>query len=127
MGGDPEQLQEDVNEYNRSRIDVVGLDDDGSVRVTLEAERINHDLRRAAPENFDKMAAYEPDEALWITMSHNEGHEILGALNDPLEGAPRVEKTYAASTPASEFRIDEPGCTGFYTVERVRDLVDEAK
>jgi len=125
MGTDSDELQEDVNEYNRSRIDVVGLDEEGSVRVTIEAERINHDLRRAAPEDFDKMAACDPDEALWVTMSHSEGHEILGALNDPLEGEPRVEKTYAESTPVSQFKIDEPGCTGFYTVEQMRDLVDE--
>ncbi|QGA81969.1 TraG/TraD/VirD4 family enzyme, ATPase [Halomicrobium sp. LC1Hm] len=127
MGGDPDQLQEEMDEYKRSRIDVVGLDEEGSVRVTIEAERINHDLRRAAPEDFDKMAACDPDEALWVTMSHSEGHEILAALNEPLEGEPRVEKTYAQSTPVGQFRIDEPGCTGFYTVEQMRDLVDEAE
>jgi len=125
MGGDDEELADEVSEYDRHRIDVVGLDEEGRIRVTLEAERVNHDLRRAVPEDFDKMAACDPDEAIWITMSHSEAHRVLGALNDPLEGEPRVEKTYAESTPASQFRIDTAGCTGMYTVEQVRDRVEK--
>ena len=127
MGGNSEELAEDVSEYNRHRIDVVGLDEEGHIRITLEAERVNHDLRRAVPEDFDKMAACDPDEAIWVTMSHSEAHRVLGALNDPLEGEPRVEKTYADSTPASQFRIDTAGCTGMFTVEQVRDMVEEAE
>ncbi|WP_324665359.1 ATP-binding protein [Haloarcula sediminis] len=127
MGGNSEELAEDVNEYNRHRIDIVGLDEEGHVRITLEAERVNHDLRRAVPEDFDKMAACDPDEAIWVTMSHSEAHRMLGALNDPLEGEPRVEKTYADSTPANQFRIDTAGCTGMFTVEQVRDMVEEAE
>ncbi|MDS0260558.1 TraM recognition domain-containing protein [Haloarcula sp. S1CR25-12] len=126
MGGDSEELAEEMSEYNRHRIDVVGLDEDGHIRITLEAERVNHDLRRAVPEDFDKMAVCDPDEAIWVTMSHSEAHRVLGALNDPLEGEPRVEKTYADSTPASQFRIDTAGCTGMFTVEQVRDMIEEA-
>jgi len=126
MGGDSEELVEDMSEYDRHRIDVVGLDEDGHIRITLEAERVNHDLRRAVPEDFDKMAACDPDEAIWVTMSHSEAHRVLGALNDPLEGEARVEKTYADSTPASQFRIDTKGCTGMFTVEQVRDMIEKA-
>jgi len=68
----------------------------------------------------------DPEEALWITMSHSEDHDILGALNDPLEGESSVEKTYAQSA-VSEFRIYEPSCTGFYTVKQMLDLVDDAE
>ncbi|WP_254279284.1 ATP-binding protein [Haloarcula marina] len=125
MGGSENELSEAASEYDRHRIDVVGLDGDGRIRITLEAERINHDVRRAVPEDFDKMAACDPDEAIWLAMSHAEAHRILDALNDPLEGAPRIEKTYAKSTPANQFRLDTPGCTGMYTVEQVRDMVDE--
>ncbi|MBX0296717.1 ATP-binding protein [Haloarcula nitratireducens] len=125
MGGDSEELVEAADEYDRHRIDAVGLDAEGRVVVTLEAERVNHDLRRAVPEDFDKMAACDPDEAIWITMSHSEAHRVLRALNDPLEGEPRVEKTYAESTPASEFRIDSPGCTAMFTLEQVREMVAE--
>ncbi|WP_276278635.1 hypothetical protein [Haloarcula regularis] len=125
MGSNEDELAEAASEYDRHRIDAVGLDAEGRVVVTLEAERINHDLRRAVPEDFDKMAVCDPDEAIWVTMSHSEAHRVLQALNDPLEGEPRVEKTYSESTPASEFRIDTPGCTSMYTVEQVRDMVDE--
>ncbi len=55
------------------------------------------------------MAACEPIQALWVAMSHTEAHGSLGPLNDPLEGEPRVEKTYAEGAPASFFTIDEPG------------------
>ncbi|WP_324759497.1 ATP-binding protein [Haloarcula sp. GH36] len=126
MGTDAGELKDAASEYDRHRIDAVGLDEDGRIVVTLEAERVNHDLRRAVPEDFDKMAACDPDEAIWVTMSHSEAHRVLGALNDPLDGAPRIEKTYAQSTPASEFRLDTPGCTAMYTLEQVRDMVDRA-
>ncbi|WP_135303730.1 type IV secretory system conjugative DNA transfer family protein [Haloarcula amylovorans] len=125
MGDNATELVETADEYDRHRIDAVGLDGEGRVVVTLEAERINHDLRRAVPEDYDKMAACDPDEAVWITMSHSEAHRVLRALNDPLEGDPRVEKTYAESTPASEFRIDSPGCTAMFTLEQVREMVAE--
>ena len=125
MGTNSDELTEEASEYDRHRIDVVGLDEDGRVVVTLEAERVNHDLRRAVPEDFDKMAACDPDEAIWITMSHSEAHRVLGALNDPLEGQARVEKTYAESTPADQFRIDTKGCTGMFTVGQVLGMLEE--
>ncbi|MFC7164545.1 hypothetical protein [Halospeciosus flavus] len=54
-------------------------------------------------------------------MTQADGHEVLQALNDPLEGPVRVEKTYAASTPPQQFRIDTPGLTAMYPAEWLRD------
>lgn len=119
-----EDLDSDVVEvipyYNlddQHRLDIAALDADGEIRVAVEAERINHDLRRAAPSDFDKIAACDVDEAIWVVMTQSEGHDVLQALNDPLEGKPRVEKTYAATTPPHQFRIDTPGLTAMYPAE----------
>jgi len=127
MGEDEDELEDASDEYDHRRLDVAGLDEDGNVVVAIEVERINHDHRRAVPADFDKMAACDPDEALWIAMSHSEAHTVLSALNNPLEGEPRVEKTYSESSPADRFTIDTPGCTGMYTLEQVRDRVEEAR
>jgi len=126
MGEDEDELEEASDEYDHRRLDVAGLDEDGNVVVAIEVERINHDHRRAVPADFDKMAACGPDEALWIAMSHSEAHEVLAALNDPLEGEPRVEKTYSENTPAHQLQFDTPGCTGMLTLEQVRDRVESA-
>jgi hypothetical protein len=104
----------------QERLDLVGLDSTGEVHVAVEVERINHDVREAVPADFDKMAACEPAEAIWIVMKQHDGHAVLKALNDPPEGPPRVEKTYAKTTPPQQFRIDTPGCTGIYPVDWVR-------
>lgn len=125
--GDGAEIDEAVEGFEHHRLDVAGLDAEGDIIVTMEIERINHDTRRAVPEDFDKMAACEPDEAIWLAMSHAEAHEILAALNDPLEGDPRVEKTYADTSPASAFRIDQPGFTDIYTLEQLRDEVLSAE
>jgi len=124
MGTDQDAVEEVSESYSLHRLDIVGLDADGEIRVTIEAERVNNDLGRAVPADFDKMAACEPDEAIWVAMSHDAAHEILAALNDPLEGDPRVEKTYSESTPASSFSIDEPGFTDIVTVNQVLDRID---
>jgi hypothetical protein len=121
--GDDDDVADAADGFEHHRLDVVGLDDDGAVVVTVEVERINHDTRRAVPEDYDKMAACEPAEAIWLAMSNSKAHEVLAALNDPLEGEPRVEKTYAESTPVSSFRIDEPGCTDIYTLAQLRGEV----
>jgi hypothetical protein len=77
------------------RLDVVVLDEDGEIVVTVEVERINHDVKRAVPDDYDKMADCNPEEALWVVMTHSAAHDVLAALNDPPDGEPRVEKTYA--------------------------------
>ena len=124
---DPESAVVEVEDYydigGNRRLDAVGLDAEGTIVVTLEMERVNNDLRRAAPEDFDKMASCEPEEAIWIVMSHSEGHEIYDALCDPLDGVPRITKSYGEITPVSDFRIDEPGFTRMLTVGQLqRDL-----
>jgi DNA helicase HerA-like ATPase len=107
----------EVDDY---RLDCAGLDADGEVVVAIEAERVNHDVIRAVPDDFDKMAACDPEEAIWIVMSGAAGHEVLAALNDPPDGPVRVEKTYAKSTPPHQFRIDTPGLTAMYPVDYLR-------
>jgi hypothetical protein len=72
------------------------------------------------PADYDKMAACDPEEAIWLAMSNAEAHEILAALNDPLEGDPRVDKSYAESTPTTSFRIDRPGFTDCHTLAHLR-------
>ncbi|GGL34310.1 hypothetical protein GCM10009037_17400 [Halarchaeum grantii] len=102
------------------RLDLTGLDAAGDIVVTVEVERINHDVRRAVPDDYDKMAACNPEEAIWVVMTQSAGHDVLHALNDPLEGPVRVEKTYAPTTPPQQFRIDTPGLTAIYPAEWLR-------
>ncbi|WP_226007463.1 ATP-binding protein [Natrinema salinisoli] len=106
---------------DQHRLDLAGVSDDGEIIVTAEVERINHDIGRAVPDDFDKMAACDPEAAIWVVMKQADGHRLLSALNDPLEGDPRVEKTYAKTTPPQQFRIDTPGMTAVYPAEWLRD------
>ncbi|MFC7227952.1 hypothetical protein N0B31_11115 [Salinirubellus salinus] len=110
---------------NADRLDIVGLDREGEVVVAIEVERINNDLAAAAPADYDKIAACEPEEAIWITMTQSDGHKLLRALNDPLDGEPRVTQTYAEATPLQQFRIDQPGFTGIYPLTWIRDRMAE--
>jgi hypothetical protein len=64
-------------------------------------------------------------EAIWIVMTQRDGHTVLEALNDPLEGKPRVQKTYAETTPPQQFRIDTPGLTAMYPVAWLRKRLDD--
>lgn len=107
------------------RLDIAGVDADDEIRVAVEAERVNHDLREAVPADYDKIAACGVDEAIWIVMTQSAGHDVLAALNDPPDGEPRVDKSYAATTPPQQFRIDTPGLTAMYPVEWLRDRVGE--
>lgn len=122
---DPESTVVEVIPYydldDQHRLDIAALDENGEIVVAVEAERVNHDIRRAAPEDFDKIAACDVDEAIWVVMTQSEGHDVLHALNNPLEGEPRVEKTYANTTPPQQFRIDTPGLTAMYPAEWLRD------
>jgi hypothetical protein len=105
------------------RLDCAGLDADGDVVVALEAERINNDVAAAVPADFDKMAACEPDEAIWITLSRSDGARVVAALADPPDGEPRVETTYNERTATYKYQIDTPGLTDVYTVSYVRDTL----
>jgi hypothetical protein len=106
------------------RLDIAGLDDEGAIRVAVEVERINNDIHEAVPSDFDKIAACDVDEAIWIVMTQRAGHEVLSALNDPADGEPRVEKTYAETTPPQQFRLETPGLTAMYPVEWVRSRLE---
>jgi len=115
------------DEDDDRRLDVAGLNTDGEVVATVEAERINKDIHYAVPEDYDKMADCDPETAVWLVMRQADAHEVLSVLNDPPDGAgePRVEKTYAETTPPQQFTIDTPGLTDIYPVEWVRDRLDD--
>ncbi|WP_435196400.1 ATP-binding protein [Natronomonas sp. EA1] len=106
------------------RFDAVGLDADGRIVVSLEAERSNNDLAEAVPADFDKMAAVDPDEAIWVVRTQAIAHEVLGALNHPSDGQPRVEKTYSENSPPSRWTIDEPGFSQVRTVSQLQRELD---
>jgi DNA helicase HerA-like ATPase len=120
MAPDSDESEEVTDAYDQRRLDIAALNEDGDVVVAVEAERVNHDTRRAVPDAFDKIAECDPDEAIWVVTTRQEGHDVLAALNDPLDGDPRVEKTYSQNTPPRQFRIDTDGLTGIYTVDDLR-------
>ncbi|WP_225333329.1 ATP-binding protein [Halomicrobium urmianum] len=124
-GEEADSLAEVAEQTEQRRLDIVGLDADGEITVTVEVERVNNDYHRAVPEDYDKLAACEPEEAIWIVMTQSAGHDVLGALNDPIEGEPRVEKTYSNTTPPQDFRIDTPGLTAMYPIRYLLNQIDE--
>jgi hypothetical protein len=124
MGGDGDP-HEAVDESDRRRLDIVGVDASGEVVVALEAERINNDVSEAVVADFDKMAELQPEEAIWVVPSRSDGARILDALNDPSDGTPRVDKEYSTNTAPEQYRIDTPGLTSVRTVETLRDELRE--
>ena len=111
-------------EASDHRLDIAALDPNGDVVVTAEVERINNDVREAVPADFDKMADCDPETAIWIVMTQSDGHAVLDALTDPADGDPRVEASYASTTPPQQFRIDAAGLTDIYPVGWVRDRLE---
>jgi hypothetical protein len=105
-------------EIGDHRLDLAGLDDEGNVVIAVEAERVNHDLKRAAPSDFDKMAACEPAEAIWVVLTTPAAHDVIDALHDPLDGEPRLESSYSRTTMPDEFALDEPGLTDVFPVKQ---------
>ncbi|WP_255197772.1 type IV secretory system conjugative DNA transfer family protein [Halorarius litoreus] len=129
FGDDPESSVVEARSYvdcpdGEGRFDAVGLDADGDVVVALEAERSNNDLKEAVPADYDKMAAADPEEAIWVVRQQSVAHEVLGALNDPAAGEPRVEKTYSENSPPSRWTIDQPGFSQVRTVTQLTDALD---
>jgi len=105
------------------RYDAVGLGTDDQILVAAEAERPNNDRFEAVPGDYDKLAATDPDAAIWVTPGQDEAHAVLQALNEPADGTPRVEKSYSESSPPSGWQIDEPGFTDLHTAWMLlRDL-----
>lgn len=110
-------------ENDSFRLDVAALDDDGNVRIAIEAERIDNNPRRSIPGDYDKLARLDLTRAIWLVMSREGGHEVLNALREPLEGGPRIEKSYSQNTSPREFTIDQPGLTDMYTLAHLRSRV----
>ncbi|AZH27148.1 ATP-binding protein [Haloplanus aerogenes] len=127
---DPDSRVDTVIPYydldDQHRLDVAGLDAEGDIVVAVEAERVNHDVLRAVPEDFDKIASCDVEEAIWVVMTQSAGHDVLQALNNPPDGEPRVTKTYAGTTPPQQFRIQTPGLTAMYPAEWLRDRLEES-
>jgi len=121
MAADPEGVGE---EFEQRRLDLVGLDAAGEIVLTVEVERINNDIRRAVPEDFDKMAACDPEEAHWVVLTQSDAHDVIEALHDPLEGEPRVGETYRRTTPPYQLGIDTPGMTEIRSFRRIRKQLD---
>ncbi|WP_277554105.1 ATP-binding protein [Halobaculum limi] len=108
------------------RYDAVGLDSEGAIVVTLEAERANNDRYTAAPADYDKLAAPEPEAAVWVTRNRADAYLVLLALNNPSDDHPRVKKEYSENSPPSRWQIDEPGFTEIHTAGTLeRDLRDD--
>ncbi|QLG27641.1 hypothetical protein HUG10_08785 [Halorarum halophilum] len=107
------------------RLDIAALDESGDVRIAVEAERVNNDIARAVPDDYDKMAAIDPDEVIWVVMTIDDAHDVLEVLNNPLEGSPRVEKSYARTTLPQQFRLDAPGMADIIPVDRLRNQPGE--
>lgn len=123
----PAVTVEQYYEVPEGRLDAAAVDEAGDVVAALEAERINHDVTRAVPEDYDKLAAQKPDAAIWIVKNREAAHDLITALNTPPDGEPRVQKTYGEQTRPAVFTIDQPGLTDVYTFQSVRDThLDDA-
>jgi len=107
------------------RLDCAGLDAEGNVVVTVEAERINNDRSTAVLEDFDKMASCDPEEAIWVVLKRQDGHDVLETLYNPNEGEPRVEKTYSRNTPPQQFKLEAAGATAIYPVTHVQKELED--
>ena len=91
----------------------------------VEAERSNNDTLRAVPKDFDKMAAHDPEAAVWVVKNRDGAHDVLQALNNPSEGNSRVEKEYSRNSPPTVWNIHTPGLTEVLTLKHLRDSVLE--
>ena len=110
----PAARVEQYYEVPEGRLDAAAVDETGDVIAGLEAERMNNDLAQAVPDDYDKLAAQDPEAAIWIVKNRE-------ALNTPPDGDTRVEKTYGEQTRPGLFTIDQPGLTDVQTFQSVRD------
>lgn len=120
--GDP---QADADQTDRRRFDVVGLDAAGEIVIAGEAERCNNDVQEAAVADFDKMAAYDPEESIWVVPSRSDAADIVAALNDLPAGPERVGTTYSANTAPKQYSIDTAGLSSMVTINTLRDRLPE--
>ncbi|QZP38283.1 hypothetical protein [Halobaculum magnesiiphilum] len=110
------------------RVDVAGVDGDGTVVVAGEGERKNNDAAEAAPRDFDKMAELGASEVLWAAVTRKAAHQaIIGPLSDPADGEPRIESSYSQRTPMRDVNdaIDCAGLTEVFTMKHLRDALGE--
>jgi hypothetical protein len=128
---DPDHPAEMVVRYHQLDdgrvLDVACLDSDGNVCVAIEAERINNDVRTAAPADFDKLADSGAQEAIWVVPSLTAASKLTDALANPADDDPRVTRTYGPTSPTRKYRIDESGFTDIYTAKGLIDFREEVE
>jgi hypothetical protein len=127
MGEDPKVVSSTVDTYEQRRLDIVGLDANGEIVLTIEAERINHDQYEAIPKDYDKMAACDPEDAIWVVFSRKDAHTVLSRLNAPADGEVRVEKSYSENTSPRDFILETPGATAIYPVQMLLDKLEDER
>lgn len=118
--------------HGSTRIDVVGLTDDGDIWSVGEAELSNNDRASAAIEDYDQFAAINAEEAIWAVSSSSKGHEaVLQPLADPSDvtdiedTTPRI-RSYSDSTRIPTISgIDAPGMTQIMTLNEIRKHISE--
>jgi hypothetical protein len=124
---DGESLDEHTEIAELSRLDVAGLDDGGNVIVAIEVERINSGSRSTTPDDYDKLAACDPTEAIWIVPNKDAGQTVFDSLRNPKDGEPRFEREHPpVNSPPEEHDKDQPGMNAIYTYAwlKVRLLAD---
>jgi hypothetical protein len=118
----------------RTRFDVVGRSQDGTITAIGEAERDNHDSAVAAVRDYDAIAAVDPSEAVWVAPSDATGQAaVIQPLGDPNEDAlQRVDisdtsariKSYSDQSRIKDIKPpDTPGLTQIHTLSQLRNLL----
>lgn len=67
--------------------------------MTEEAEWSNHDPLTAVPTDYEKMAAHDPEEAIWLVKNCGASHYVLEELNNPDVDKQHVENNYSRNIP----------------------------
>lgn len=100
----------------QTRVDVAGLTADGAIHVVGEAERHNNDNYESVPRDFDKMAALDPEAALWVAPSRSRlTAGVIDPLQEPTDGESRLTNEYSENTATQERAYDAPGLTDVFT------------
>ena len=74
-----------IQEYHSGTEVEMVLDADVEVVVAAETERSSNDTLTAAPADFDKIAACNLDQAIWVVKYRSEDHEVIHMLHSPDE------------------------------------------
>lgn len=127
---DPESPVAEAATYHQlprqeGRLDAVGLDHEGEIVVTLEAERLNNDASEAIPRDYQTMADCHPSEAIWIAKNRDAAHDVLDVLGESDDTPPALENRFYPSTSPQNFDLDQPGFTQMRTLESIRRQVVE--